>query len=398
MHKGPLAGVKVLDLTRYVAGPFATKFLADMGAEVIKVEQPGEGDPTRQIGPFPSDIPHPEKSGLFLHLNTNKLSVTLNLQAPDGRAILKRLLQEVDVVVENFAPGVMADWELDYPHLKEMRPSLVMASISNYGQDGPYRDYQGVDLTFQALGGSMYAIGYRDGPPMKVWGYQAQYLSGAYATVGIMTALVYRAATGRGRYVDAAIVETLPPTTSNWVSQYFHRGVINQRLGHRISAGGIYPWATLPCKDGYVWFRISRGGPEAVATLVGDPRLAAPELQENPGAHADEIDELLIPWLMQQEKRDFMARGQALRMPFSAVFTVDEVLADPDHKARGFFPEVDHPAVGRMTQIHPPFRFSATPGEIGRAPLLGEHNALIYRDRLGYSDADITRLRTQGII
>ena len=204
----PLAGLNVLDLTWHVAGPYATKLMADYGADVLKIERPGGGDPARRYGPFPNDAPHQERSGTFLHLNTNKRSITLNLKTAAAREIVFQLVKEIDIVVESFRPGTMAALGLDYATLKELNPRLVMTSVSNFGQSGPYRDFKGSEIIFYGMGGEMCATGFDDREPIKLGGTVGLYQAGTIAAVATMGALFGARGDDIGQQVDISIFET----------------------------------------------------------------------------------------------------------------------------------------------------------------------------------------------
>lgn len=222
-----LSDLRVLDLTWYIAGPYCTKLLADYGAQVIKVERPGRGDPARRMGPFPNDEPHPEKSGLFLYLNTNKKSVTINLKSTTGIELLRELVREADVLVENFAPRVMPSLGLSYHMLSNINPALVMVSISNFGQIGPYRDYRASELILYGIGGAMNATGTLDGGPLKLGGNVVQYQAGVVAAVATMGAVLASRFRGVGQHVDISIIETqlgsIDRRSTNLLSSLSHK-------------------------------------------------------------------------------------------------------------------------------------------------------------------------------
>lgn len=245
-----LSGMKVIDLTHYIAGPFCTKLLSDLGADVIKVEKPGEGDMARRMGPFPGDIPDPEKSGLFLHLNTSKKGITLDLKSKTGVEIFKKLVSEADLLVENFRPGVMDRLGLDYRTLKGVNPRLVMASISNFGQTGPYRDCEATEITLQALSGVMNRLGDPDKEPLKHALNAYQYFAGECASLVSIAAMIKSATTGEGDHIDISILETIIGDVDNRVYEYDYSG----SRGGRTTAKNypVYLWGGFPAKDGFV--------------------------------------------------------------------------------------------------------------------------------------------------
>ena len=253
MSEGALADITVLDLTHHIAGPYCTKLLATYGAEVIKIERPGTGDPARQAGPFSGDAPHPEKSGLFLHLNTNKQSVTINVQHARGQALVRELVKQVDVVVENFAPRVLPALGLSYADLEPLNPRLVMTSISNFGQTGPYRDWRAQDIVIYAMGGAMNLTGLPDREPLRLALNLMAYQGGNVAATATMTGVLGACRLGTGQHIDVALCEV-------------HAGCIDRRttslLGYQYTGEpgyreesiglGVYPVGVIPCQDGYI--------------------------------------------------------------------------------------------------------------------------------------------------
>jgi len=395
--------VRVLDLTHYIAGPYCTKLLADYGADVVKVEKPGEGDGARRMGPFLNDEPHIEKSGLFLHLNTNKKGVTLNLKTGRGVDILKELVEEADVLVESFAPRVMPGLGLDYDTLAAINPRLVMTSISNFGQTGPYRDYKATELVLSGMGPHMYVEGEPDREPLKYPGYKTQYLAGTNAAAATLGALFGSRATGQGQQVDVSIMESLcsPPEGAAALMGYEFSGRDAVRPGAR--RGGGYPWGVYPCKDGFVfiwgmvpmfWRRTVEwlGMPE----LLTDERFATGQARPY---HRDDFEAIMLPWLAERTVEEVVESAQAKRLTTAPVYTIDEVLEDPHFKARGFFVEIEHPVVGRATYPGLPFRLPATVSVAQRpAPTLGQHNREVYVERLGHSDDEMVELHKEGVM
>jgi crotonobetainyl-CoA:carnitine CoA-transferase CaiB-like acyl-CoA transferase len=402
MHEA-LSDLKVLDLTHYVAGPYCTKMFADYGAEVIKVERPGTGDGARSLGPFAGDDPHPEKSGLFLHLNTNKKGITLNLRSATGVGLLKELVREADILVESFAPRVMPSLGLDYETLREANPRLVMTSISNFGQTGPYRDYLATELTAFAMGLHMYAEGEPDREPLRFPGPKSQYLAGSHAAAVTIGAHFGASRSGQGQQVDVSLWECMlaPPEAAAWLINYDFTGNQGGRVGHRRE--GAYPFGVYACMDGHIfiygivgffWPRIAAwmGMPE----LVDDPRFATPQAKAE---HHGDFDAIFLPWLLERTQQEVFHSAQAHRIPVTPVYTVDELLQDRQLNARGFFTEIEHPVAGRFTYAGAPFKLPETPTAPQRpAPLLGQHNREVFCERLGYSTADLVRLRGLGVI
>ena len=398
-----LSDLKILDITHYVAGPYCTKLLADYGAEVIKIEKPGKGDGARRRGPFHKDEPHAEKSGLFLHLNTNKKGITLNLKSTTGVKLFKELVKDADILVENFEPRVMPSLGLEYEALEAINPGLVMTSISNFGQTGPYRDYRATELVSFGMGLHMIHEGEPDREPIQFPGYKTQYLAGTYAAAATMGAYFGSKSTGKGQHVDISIVECQlsPPEGAATLMLYAFCGTESVRTGHR--AEGLYPHGIYPCKDGHIFI---------YGTILNFwPRIAAwmgmPELGEDPRftnlqtrrEHHGEFDAIFMPWLLEQTKEEIFHSAQAHRIPVTPVNTIDNVLKDPQFNARDLFVEVEHPVAGRLTQPGLPFNLPEAPSQPQQpAPLLGQHNREVYCERLGYTKEDLVRLREGGVI
>jgi len=396
-----LSDIKVLDVTQYVAGPYCTKLLADFGAEVIKVEKPWGGDGARKSPPFLGDEPGEERSGLFFYLNTNKKSITLNLKTGKGRGILSELVARADIVVESFSPRVASSLGLSYEALRAVKDDIILASISNFGQSGPYKDYKASEIVLEALGGSLYTLGPPE-KPVKFGGFQGQYMAGSIAFTAALGALFSGMKSGDGQHIDISIMECL---ASYWTAAatipYSYMGLIYKRgfyerfhLGHPV---GIYK-----CKDGYVLVMPGYGGISNIPLLIDRP-----ELIDHPWftdhiarqAHAEEFDaEFLLPWLEEHTKEEIVEKAQELRMPFAVVATTSELFQDPQLKAREFFASVEHPVLGQVSYPGPPAKMANIAWRKGCAPLLGGHNEEIYGGLLDYSKEDLVRLREGNII
>jgi len=386
----------VLDLTHHIAGPYCTKTLADYGAEVIKIERPGSGDPTRSMGPFPKDEPHPEKSGLFLYLNTNKKSITLNLKSATGAGIFKSMVEKADAVVENFSPRVMPGLGLDYKTLKGINPDLVMTSISSFGQTGPYRDFKATDLNIWGLSGIQYELGEPDRPPLRIGNNVSEYVAGLYGALSTLSALYYRDGNGAGQHVDISIFEAFHTMQPSMTVVFSYAGFIRQRAGIR------FPWGILPCKDGYIGFYLpTQVHWESLCALMQMPELREKPEYETPmlrEERREEIKAIIVDWLKDKLMDDVFHAAQELRLPLTIVPNPEQLTTTEQHKSRKYFTKVSHPAAGRQTYPGAPFKMDGTPWQAGRAPLLGEHNEEIYCQRLGYSVDDLIRLREEGVI
>jgi crotonobetainyl-CoA:carnitine CoA-transferase CaiB-like acyl-CoA transferase len=408
-NPGPLQGVRIVDLTNYIAGPYCTKLFGDYGAEVIKIERPEGGDPARRIGPFFQDRPHLEASGLFLHLNTNKQSVTLNLKSEAGRRVLLGLVQDADILVESFAPGVMASFGLEYSVIEKVKPDLVYTSISNFGQTGPYRDYKLTEITLYALGSTMQSTGMPDRPPLKLGLTVENVYAGMVCAAATMGALIGATAHGTGQHLDLALMEIQAGNQDRGVQgQMVYQYVGNANRGPARTGGGVVgrflsPVGVYPCADGYVQFFTLQPLWERVCKMIDRPDLlddlhfTAPENMNNNPERKAEFDAILLEWLLVHTKREVMEASQAAGYMCGAINTMEDVFADPHLSARGFFVEVDHPYAGTLTYPGAPFKMSETPWRAGRAPLLGEHTQPVL-NRLGYTNEDIGLLRSQGAI
>ncbi len=398
-----LCDIKVLDFSHYIAGPYGTKLLADYGGDVVKVERPGIGDPARRMGPFPGDAPHHEKSGLFLHLNTNKRSITLNLKSPAGRQIAVDLARTADVVVESFRPGTMAGFGLDYPALAGINPRLVMTSVSNFGQTGPYRDYKGSEIVLYGMGGEMYSTGLEDREPIKLGGTVSLYQAGAMAAVATMGALLAARRDDTGQQVDISIMETQVSSQDRRAAAlvgYQYTGELAPRLP--LGRGG-YPFGIYPCYDGYFeWFGGFIYFPRVVKMLgkpdfLRDPKWTAPTAQSDPEL-IEEFNAYFLGWCLEHTKKELWEKAQAAGVISAPLNTMEDVLADPVFAERGAFASMEHKEAGETLLPGRPFIMDETPWRLRRpAPLLGEHNEEVLAT-LGYSQRDLVRLRHQGVI
>jgi crotonobetainyl-CoA:carnitine CoA-transferase CaiB-like acyl-CoA transferase len=405
MSDAALADLTVLDLTHYIAGPYCTKLLADYGADVIKLERPDGGDPARRYGPFPHDDPHPDKSALFLHLNTNKRGITLNLKSSAGRDLFTTLVRQVDVLVENFSPRVMPSLGLAYEMLEPLNPRLLMTSISNFGQTGPYRDYRAQDILIYAMGGPMHQTGVADREPIKMAGNLMQYQGGAMAATATMVGVYGAQLQQTGQHIDLSLFETHAGTVdrrSTFLTAYAYAGEVTRRQG--TGPHGMLPRGIYPCQDGSICIHISNEWWPRLARMLERPDLLTDAKFATPAARANiehqaEFDAFFYPWLLEHTKQEIMERAQAARVLATAVNTPDDVLNDQHFRARNFFVDVDHPDAGHVTQPGAPFRMSETPWHIRRcAPRLGQHNEEIYAGMLGLSNEELIVLREQQVV
>ena len=397
---GALSDLRVLDFTHYIAGPYATKLLADYGADVLKVERPGIGDGARRIGPFPNDVPHPEKSGTFLHLNTNKRSITLNLKSAQAQDIVKQLVRNVDVVVESFRPDQMDAFGLGYETLRSINPQIVLTSVSNFGQTGPYRDFRSSDIIIYGMGGEMYSTGLEDREPLKLGENVVLYQAGAIAATATMGAVL----AGSSQHVDVSLMETQVGTIDRRMSMllaYQYNGEISKRSA-TATAGG-YPNGVFICLDGYVQIAGGRNYFERVVAMMGAPdvlleeRWYEPEAQYDPELE-DEFNAYFIPWCLERTKLEIWHSAQEAGVLSAPVNAASDLVNDKEFRRRGAFAEIDHPVVGTLLYPGRPFIMNESPWRIRRpAPQLGEHTSEVLSE-LGYAKKDIEQLRRQGVI
>lgn len=400
MQDRALEGVHVLDLTHHVAGPYCTKLLADFGADVVKVERP-EGDIARSMAPFFHDEPHPDKSLLFAYLNTSKKSVTLNLKTATGVGIFKRLLADAHILVENFSPRVMPSLGLGYDTLHSLNPSLVMVSISNFGQTGPYRNYKAADIIHYALGGLMYIFGSADRAPLKHALRQTQFKAGTNAATAALIGWYHQQFTGQGQHIDVSIQECVTSALRDTTSLYTYSGSIRQR---QPTYTGDMPRSPVPTQDGYI-VPIHFGGAvnwEAVSDFIGEPALKSEEFTtpESRFANAQALQEALEVGMSRWRKFDLMNEAHKRRGHiYGVVHSLAEVLASEQYAERTYFVDIEHPALGKATYPGAPFIMSETPWcADAPAPKLGQHNADILCGRLGLSLDDLNVLRASGVV
>ena len=392
-----LSGVRVLDLTEE-RGLYAGKMLADLGADVIKIEKP-EGSEARQKSPFNKDVPGLENSLYFLYFNTNKRGITLNFASPAGKDILKRLVGKADILLEDFEVGVMRSLGLDYPVLREVNRGLIMASVTGFGQTGPYNMFKAPDIVNFAVGGMMNLNGPKSAAPVVAPCEQSHYSASVAAVFSSLAALFVRMSTGEGQLVDVSAHEVVA-TYASEIMSYSNTSRIGQRVGSQF---GAVPGRIYPCKDGYVHIlTIRQNHWQGFVQVLGNPELVkGPEWIDGNfrNRNVDIIDACVTEFTMAHNKMEITEMCQAKGVPCTPVNTPAEFSKDPHMLARGFFTEIEHPALGKHSYINPPYRLSETPCVIKRpAPLLGEHNKEIYGKELGMTDKELAGLKSQGII
>ncbi|MBI2887173.1 MAG: CoA transferase [Chloroflexi bacterium] len=395
----PFQGVRVIELGRDIAGPYCAKLLADFGADVLKIEPPGAGDPSRRAGPFPQNLPNPEASGLFLYLNTNKRSLTLDPGTATGRTLLAELLAKADVLVENYPPGSLEGWGLAADALLQRNPKLVVTRISSFGQQGPYRDYQATELTLYALGGMQYITGAYDREPVKHGYHQAQYVAGVNAAGATVAALLDTWATGEGHVADISIMEAVASTLFSTIVEYSYVGLVERREPRK----GSNLRHPMPTRDGgYILPSPGvMGDWETYARMLGIPELLEERFSTpgNRAVHADELDDILRPAFKEKAKDEWFHQAQEWRFPFAPVQSAQDIYHCPQLEARGFFVESEHPAAGRVRMPGALVKLSESPRQHRRpAPLLGQHTAEVISGELGYSREELARLRAAGVV
>ena len=374
---GALHGLRVLEAGSGVGPAFCGRLLAGMGADVVKLEPP-DGDPLRREGPFPGDVPDPERSGLFLHLNTGKRSVVA-----DSPETLLRLLPSMDVLILAHRPSELRTAGLDLEALRREYPALVIANVSWFGLTGPYADYLGSELVAYALGGYAVLTGSPDREPIKSYGSLVEYEAGAQAALGVMAALQERRGSSQGQIVDVSTMEAATFLLGGVEQNAFFYGKVARRNGTRLlgfPAHHSYPSTIRPCADGYVHCHSNNRYLDLLSALIPHPRLTAPDLLETMMGHADEIDAIMDDWLADKTRQEIVLRAQELRLPFTEVMEPGEVMADAHHKERGSFVTIDHPGAGPVFQPGAPIRMGATPWQNLPAPTLGQHTAEVLAD------------------
>ncbi|MCC9620650.1 CoA transferase [Thalassospira sp. MA62] len=405
---GALSGLRVLDLSRVLAGPWASQTLADMGAEVIKIERPGAGDDTRGWGPpFAKDANGNDttEAAYYLTANRGKKSVTVDITKPEGQKIVHDLAAQSDVVLENFKVGGLAKYGLDYATLSAINPKLVYCSITGFGQDGPYKDRPGYDFMIQGMGGLMSITGAPDsapgGQPMKVGVAVADIFTGLYATIGILAALRHRDATGEGQYIDLALLDVQTAVLANQAMNFLTTGNSPGRLGN--AHPNIVPYEAFPTSDGYLILAVGNDSQfrsfcsvAGLDELSADARYATNRARV---ANRDGLVPLIAKALVVKTTDDWIDLLEKANVPCGPINTLDRVFDNPQVKHRGLVRHLDHPTAGSIPTVANPIRFSKTPISDEKAPpLLGQHSDDILRKVADLSDAQIAKLRDAGII
>ena len=403
-----LSHLRVLDLSRILAGPWAGQMLADLGADVIKVERPGVGDDTRGWGPpwlKDEQGADTEVAAYYLCANRNKRSITIDITQAEGQALVRQLAAQSDVVLENFKAGGLAQYGLDYDSLKAVNPRLVYCSITGFGQDGPYALRAGYDFLIQGLGGLMSITGRPDGEdgsgPMKVGVALTDILTGLYATNAVLAALAWRERSGEGQYIDMALLDVQVACLANQAANYLATGHSPQRLGN--AHPNIVPYQDFPTADGYMILAIGNDAQFArFCEVAAAPELAADVRFATNRARVGNRS-VLIPLLkkltVERSTADWISTLEALAVPCGPINTLADVFADPQVQARGLKVTVPHPIAGQLPLVASPMKLSATPVDYRLPPpMLGEHTDDILAATLGLDAAAIARLRADGVV
>ncbi|WP_377101797.1 CaiB/BaiF CoA transferase family protein [Rugamonas violacea] len=403
-----LGHIRVLDLSRVLAGPWCSQNLADLGADVIKIERPGSGDDTRAWGPpYARDGAGVDTSeaAYYLAANRGKRSVTVDIARAEGQALLRELVRHCDVVLENYKVGQLKRYGLDYDSLKAIKPDLVYCSVTGFGQDGPYAHRAGYDFLIQGMGGLMSVTGERDdlpgGGPQKVGVALTDLMTGMYATIAVMAALTHRDRSGSGQYIDMALLDVQVAMLANVGSNYLNSGKPPKRWGN--AHPNIVPYQTFACNDGYIIVATGNDGQyqKFVETggrpeLANDPRFATNPLRVQ---HRDTLVPLLAAMVSTQSRAYWIAELEAVGVPCGPINDVGEVYQDPQVQARGLVVELPHPTAGTVKLVRSPMKLSATPALAELAPpLLGQHTEEVLGQLLGHSAADIAALRAKGVL
>jgi crotonobetainyl-CoA:carnitine CoA-transferase CaiB-like acyl-CoA transferase len=396
-----LSHIRVLELSRVLAGPWSAQTLADLGADVIKVERPGAGDDTRAWGPPWAG----DQSAYFLSTNRGKRSITIDFERPEGQELVRKLAAQADVVIENFKVGGLVKYGLDYDSLKAVNPRLVYCSITGFGQTGPYRNRAGYDFMIQGMGGLMSITGQPDGEPgggpVKVGVAVTDIFTGLYATIGIMGALAHRDRTGEGQQVDLALLDVQVAVLANQAMNCLVGGKAPQRLGN--AHPNIVPYQAFATRDGYIILAVGNDGQfTKFCAVAGRPDLAKDErYATNPArvANRKELVALLEELIRTRDSHDWLAALEEVGVPCGPINDLTAVFEDPQVKARNIHQDLPHPTQGSVPTVASPIRYSGTPLVHDTAPpTLGQHTDTVLAESLGLSEADIASLREKGVI
>ena len=408
LQKTALGHIRVLDLTRVLAGPWCAQNLADLGAEVIKVEKPGSGDDTRTWGPpYLRDIEgnNTSEAAYYLAANRSKQAITVDIATPEGQEIIRKLAAESDVVLENYKVGQLKKYGLDYESLKLIKPDLVYCSITGFGQDGPYAHRAGYDFIVQGMGGFMSLTGERDdlpgGGPQKAGVAIADLMTGMYATIAVMAALTHRDRSGEGQYIDMALLDVQVAMLANMNMNYLASDNAPKRWGN--AHPNIVPYQTFATADGHIIVAAGNDGQyKKFVQMGGMPELADdPRFSTNPKRveHRDVLVPILAEMVRQKTKLEWISLLEGAGVPCGPINTLNEVFEDPQVQAREMQFDLPHPTAGKVKLVASPMKMSATPPVYSSAPpLLGQHTDSVLGKLLGYSDTELRDLKNRNII
>jgi CoA:oxalate CoA-transferase len=392
---GPLKGIRVIDLSWVLSGPFATMVLADLGADVIKVERPGTGDLARRNGPFIDGL-----SSYFMSINRGKRSITLDLSKPRGKEILLALVERADILVENFVPGTMKRLGLDYEVLKEHNPRLIYASISGFGQTGPYAQRPALDVIVQGMAGTLSITGEPDGPPVRVGTSIGDITASLFAVIGILAALQERQVSGRGQALDISMLDSQVAILENAIARYFATGQVPRRLGTRHPV--TTPFQAFRTRDGYIVVAVMDDQWPLFCKAIGRVDLLEDERFKSGYSrtqHYHLLEPIFNEAMLKKTSQEWLEELSALGIPCGPVNSIDRVVEDPQVVHRGMIKEVPHKRLGRVKVVNSPIKLSRTPPEVERpAPDLGEHTEEVLKELLGMGDEELSALRAEGII
>ena len=392
-----LDGIKVLDLSQGVAGAYCTKLLSGFGADVLKIEPPKVGESTRGLAPFAGNKPGVEQSLTHLYLNTGKRSITLDLEAVEGRDIFRRLAADANLIVESSIPGTMTKLGLDFNRLSKDNPGLVMTSITFFGQDGPYSHYKAGEIIAQALSGNLQITGSPDREPLMVGDYFAQYVGGQAACVSALMAVFHSIVFGEGQSVDCSIIEANTDLLDRWgIDAVLGRGD-QPRTG--MAHHWTYPTQLYPCRDGYIALGIEPAGWSAFADMISNDALRKPEYTgPDRKQHHGDIDPIIEDWLKDLGKLEVFEKSQKNRMSSGILMTPEDMLESPQLQARRFFERIEHPSIGLHMYPGAPFHISGSEWIQTRAPFLSEHNHEVFVGQIGFSEVGFADLSAKGVI
>ena len=399
---GALENLTVLDLTRVLAGPFCTMMLADMGANVIKIEIPGGGDDTRAYPPFRNNRKGEKESIYFANINRNKSGITLNLKSEDGKAIFRELVKKADIVVENYRPGVMDKLGLGYDELKKINPRLIFGSASGFGNTGPYRLRPGYDILAQAMGGMMAITGVPGGPPTRVGSAIGDILGGLHLAIGLLAAVNARNLTGEGQRVDISLMDSVIAATENTGVKYIESGKIPPRMGNRYAA--VSPYDAFRVKDGVI---IIAAGNQHLYEKLCTEILHRPDMITDARftdmsgrlEYQDDIKKVIEETLKDETMDHAVELLLAKGIPAGPIYDISQIMADPQTKEREMFIEMEHPTLGNITVNGCAIKLGDTPASVRTpAPALGQDNAKILGEFLGMSDKEISDYQSRGAL